>query len=180
MSTETSRPTRWRPAEPAAAAPLPAELAALLRDQDLVALLHASDAGPLYVVKAREPELEALGGPIPIELAQQLFAHPASPVIRTLLTFHDQPDSPLRLETFVNVADPDQRAPFAALADHDQIPLLFYDERLRHRLSKRMTNTAAEFVPAIVAEADRLLAAIPEEHRDFDAAKAMVMEATDL
>jgi hypothetical protein len=157
---------------------LPPELAAFLADQGLTALLHGSDAGPLYVVKAPEVELQTLGGPIPIALVHQLYAHPRSPIVRTLLTFHDLPDRPLRLESFVNVGDPDQRDPFAALAEHDEISLLFYDEFLRHRRSKRMTNTAAGFVPTIVGEADRLLATIPPDQRDFDAAKAAVLEAT--
>ena len=67
-----------------------------------------------------------------------------------------------------------------ALAGQDTIPILGFDESLRHRLGKRVTNSAAEFVPTIVAEADRLLAAIPEQDRDFDAAKAAVMEVTSL
>jgi hypothetical protein len=168
------------PGEPPHSVPLPPELAEFLRTQDLVALWHASDIGTLLVLKAREPQLESLGGTIPVELDHQLWAHPAAPVIRSLITFHDQLDAPLRLETFTNVADPDQRATFAALERQDQIAVLGYDEHLRHRLSKRVTHSAAAFVPTIVAEADRLLAAIPADQRDFDAAKQHVLEVTAL
>jgi hypothetical protein len=160
--------------------PLPPELADFLRGQDLVALWHASDAGTLLVLKAREPELESLGGTFPVELDHQLWRHPAAPVVRSLITFHDQPDSPLRLETFTNVGDPDQREAFAALGGQEEIHVLGYDEHLRHRLTKGVTHGAAEFIPTIVAEADRLLATIPPERRDFDRAKAAVMEVTKL
>lgn len=159
---------------------LPPELAEFLKNQDLTALFHGSDIGTLLIVKAPAAELQMLGGPIPIALIHELYAHPRSPVVRSLLTFYDVPDQPLRLETFTNVADPEQREPFAALATQEQIPLLFYDEALCHRLSKRMTNTATEWIPAIVGEANRLLAAIPPDQRDFDAAKADVLEGTRL
>lgn len=168
------------PDKPSALILLPPELADFLRDQDLVALFHAADRGTLLVLKATTPDLESLGGPVPIALEHQLWAHPSSPVVRSLLTVYDRPDAPLALETFTNPADPDQRATFAALADQQEIVLLGYDEHLRHRLSKRLGNRSAEWIPTIVAEADRLLAAIPEQARDFDAAKAAVLEVTAL
>jgi hypothetical protein len=180
MPTPEGSSAHPRPGEPRFPTQLPEELAAFLADQDLVALWHPSDLGALLVLKARTPELESLGGTFPVGLEHQLFAHPRSPVVRSLITFHDHPDAPLRLETFTNVAAADQRAAFAALADQATIPVLGYDEQLRHRLSKRVTSSAAEFVPAIVSEADRLLAAIPEDRRDFDAAKRHVLEVTEL
>ena len=159
---------------------LPPELAEFLRDQDLTALFHASDIGTLVVVKAPAAELATLRGPIPIALIHELYDHPRSPVIRSLLTFVDRPDAPLQLETFTNPGDPDQHAHFAALAEQEEIPLLFYDERLRHRLSKRLRNATAGEIPAIVATADRLLTAIPPDRRDFDLAKTEIMEVTGL
>lgn len=159
---------------------LPPELADFLQDQDLAALFHAADVGTLLVVKAPSAELATLRGPIPIGLIHELYTHPRSPVIRSLLTFVDQPEAPLKLETFTNPGDPDQRDPFAALAEQDEIPLLFYDELLQHRLSKRVNNATAGEIPAIVATADRLLAAIPPDERDFDRAKADIMEVTTL
>jgi hypothetical protein len=159
---------------------LPPELADFLEDQALAALFHASDIGTLLVVKAPAREIPSLGGTFPIGVEHQLYDHPAAPVIRSLVSFHDRPDAPLRLETFTNVADPDQRAHFAALADQQELPILLYDESLRHRLSKRLRNATAAQIPEIVATADRLLAAIPPGARDFDRAKAEIMEATGL
>ena len=159
---------------------LPPELAEFLRDQDLTALFHASDIGTLVVVKVPSQDLTTLRGPIPIGLVHELYEHPRSPVIRTLLTLVDRPQTPLRLETFTNPGDPEQHADFAALGEQDEVPLLFYDELLHHRLSKRLRNATAGQIPEIVATADRLLTAIPANRRDFDRAKAEVMEGTRL
>jgi hypothetical protein len=171
---------RSRPGEPCHPIALPPELADFLKKQDLTALFHAADIGTLLIVKVPAQELATLRGPLPIGLVHELYRHPRSPVIRTLLTFVDQPEAPLCVETFTNPGDPDQRASFAALADQAEIPLLFYDEALRHRLSKRVRNATADQIPAIVATADQLLAAIPPDRRDFDRAKADIMEATSL
>jgi hypothetical protein len=155
-------------------------LADFLRDQDLTALLHASDLGTLLVVKAPAQEIVSLRGTFPIALEHQLFDHPASPVIRTLFIFHDRPDAPLRLETFTNVGDPAQRADFAALAEQEELAILLYDETLRHRLSKRVRNATVAQIPTVLTAADQLLAAIPVERFDFERAKADVMEVTRL
>jgi hypothetical protein len=54
------------------------------------------------------------------------------------------------------------------------------DERLRHRLNKGVANDTRDVVPQMVTTADQLLARIPEGRRDFDRAKAAVMEAMPL
>jgi hypothetical protein len=182
MSMPDTRPSRLS-SELVTPVPLPSELAeflAGLHPTETVCLLHGADIGSLYVIKTPAAQIESLLGTFPIGLVHQIFAHPAAPVIRTLLTFHDQPTTSLRLETFTNIEDPDQHATFAALAEQEEIPLLFYDERLAHRLSKRLRNAAATQIPTILAEAARLLAAIPPEQRDFDRAKADVWEVTSL
>jgi hypothetical protein len=180
MSTAENRPARRHVGEPTAPGALPQELAEFLREQDIAAVFHGSDNGTLLVVKTPTVELETLGGTYPISLDHQVWAHPASPVIRSLITFYDRPDAPLRLETFTNIADLDQRADFAALGEQPDLAILLYDETLHHRLTKRLTNRTAEHVPMIVAEAERLLAAIPAERFDFDIAKAAVMKVARL
>ncbi|MGH2530914.1 MAG: hypothetical protein ACRDJW_01290 [Thermomicrobiales bacterium] len=130
---------------------LPPELADFLRDQDLTALFHASDTGTLVVVKVPSVDLVTLRGPVPIALVHELYDHPRSPVVRTR---------------------------FGALAQQEQIAPLFYDELLRHRLSKRLRNRTAEQIPQLLTTANRLLAAIPANQRDFDHAKAEAMEVT--
>jgi hypothetical protein len=70
---------------------------------------------------------------------------------------------------FVTTTDPHvqngaaaaQGAHFIALGQQPELAILLYDENLRHRLTKRLTNSTAEHIPTIVAEAERLLAVIP-------------------
>ena len=84
---------------------------------------------------------------------------------------HDRPNTPLALETFINVVDPRQHADFASLAQKREIEMLFCDEHLRYRLAKRVTNMQGEQAPLVLRYGGRLVAAIPEELRGFDAAK---------
>lgn len=179
------RPEDERDALPAGAEPqfpsaLPVELADFLRTQDLACVLQATDRGSLYVLKVPAAELTTLHGTFRIGIEHALHRHPSAPVIRTVITFYDQPDSPLRLESFTNPADTLQRADFAALAEQDELLLLFYDESLTHRLSKRLATPNHAELGTLLAHADRLLATMPQEGLDFARAKAAVMEATRL
>jgi len=92
----------------------------------------------------------------------------------------DQPQHPLRVETFINVAEEDQRADFAALADQELLLLLFYDEQLQHRLTKLVPYPERSEVPTILARADELRATMPPWRFDFDRAKAAVIQRTTL
>jgi hypothetical protein len=108
--------------------------------------------------------------------------NPAAPVIRTVLSLYDRPQHPLKLESFINIEDPEQRAAFAALATQGQLLVLFYDQDVRHRLSKRVPYRAADRaeVPRILARAEELWLAIPPARFDFDRAKAAVLRNTTL
>ena len=171
---DPSRPEPLRPFE------LPPELADFLRDKPYACVPQATDRGTVLVVKAPAADIEGLQGPVPILQRHELYAHPAAPVIRSVTTIYDQPERPLRLEAFVNVADAQQRADFAALATQEALYLLFYDEQLAHRLSKRIVAVHADDISAVLDQADRLRAAIPHGRLDFDRAKAAVLRATAL
>src|SRR4051812_47598590 len=149
---------------------LPPELAEFLKDQQYAALLHATDQGTVMVVKAPRREIRSVQGRVPIELRHELYQHPDAPVVRMVTRIYDRPDSALALETFINVEDADQRADYAALAKQDHLLMLFYDERLRHQLTKRVGTPNPEAVSEVLANADRLLTAIPPDRRDFDRA----------
>jgi hypothetical protein len=168
------------PGEPQSPVPLPPELAAFLATEELACLTHNSNRGALYVLKAPASELTSLRGTFPIGLTHELHQHPQAPVIRSVLTFYDQPNQPLRFDTFLNIDDPDQRACFASLAAQDELTMLFYDEHLAHRLSKQQRNTDPAGMRRLLARADRLHAMIPAERFDFDAAKADVLRAMSL
>src|SRR6184192_4178337 len=104
--TEHDQPHHLNPDRPNA---LPPELAEFLSGQRYAALLHSTDRGTALVVKAPRREIISVQGPVPISFNHELYAHPASPVIRIVTRIYDQPDRPLALETFVNVEDADQR-----------------------------------------------------------------------
>jgi hypothetical protein len=175
--TDRDLPTSFNPDRPNQ---LPPELAAFLRHQQYAALLHATDLGTALIVKAPGHEIASARGRVPIGFNHELYDHPASPVIRMVTRIYDQPDRHLAFETFVNAGDPDQRADYQALSRQDELVLLFYDESLSHALSKRVRLTEQPRLLQVLTTADRLLAAIPEPQRNFDAAKADVMGQTGL
>jgi hypothetical protein len=113
-------------------------------------------------------------GPLPIGVRHELYAHPAAPVVRSLLTFADDPERPLTLETFTNVADPDQATAMRALTTQVDLPILLDDEALAHCLSKRVPIGGAALVD-VLNRAEEMLARIAPDNDDFDAAKAAVM-----
>ena len=159
---------------------LPSDLAAFLRTQRYACLTHATEDGrTAFVVKAPAADLATLRGPIPIELRHELYHHPAAPVIRTLLICHDRVGRPLSLESFTNVGDPQQRAEFAALAEQREAALLFYDESLQHRLSKRVRTPSGAALTDVLRQASFLLSVIPPEEVDFDRAKDAVLRLTN-
>jgi len=179
MNIEGSR----NPSESTTPIPLPEELAGFLREQGPFACVtQATDLETSYIIKAPAREIASVRGRVPIRVAHSLFDHSQAPVIRTVLSIYDQPERPLQLESFINIAEPDQRADFAALADQQELLLLFYDERLQHRLSKVVPQPrhTQQIAVAILTRAQRLRAAIPEEHYQFEEAKAAVIAATRL
>ena len=169
-----------RPSPNEAHSPLPPELAEFLKSQQYAALLHATNRGTVLVVKAPRHEIASVRGRVPVEMRHELYAHPASPVIRVVTRIYDQPDSSLALETYVNVEEADQRADYAALAERDHLLMLFYDELLRLTLTKQVGGVDPEVVAEVLRNADRLLATIPPNRRNFDRAKADVMDMTEL
>ncbi len=159
---------------------LPPDLAEFLKSQHYACLMHPTDHGVVLVVKIPGIDIESARGTVPIHFQHELYEHPAAPVIRIVTTIYDQPRSPLRLETFANVEDPQQRSDYAALADQSRLFMLFFDEGLRHRLSKAVGGLDNQTMLQVLQEADRFRAAILESDYDFDLAKAMVMRSTQL
>ncbi len=159
---------------------LPEEMADFLREQEYACLLWATDQGTVFVAKAPAQEIESLRGNIPVHVRHELYDHPRSPVIRTVVTWYDQPDAPLALESFTNVSDPQQRDDYQDLARRGALTFLFYDQTLSHRLSKRVGNTDPETITRIATVAAELAARIPPDELDFDRAKADVVAGTSL
>jgi hypothetical protein len=161
--------------------PLPPELAAFLRGEDIACLMQGTDQGTVFVIKLPSPDIESARGRVPIYLRYELYAHPNAPVIRTTLRIYDQPEAPLTVETFTNIEDENQRRDFAALAQQETFFLLFYDEKLAHTLTKVVPQINPEQAAEVLAYADRrLLAVIPKEDFDFERAKQAVIVVSDL
>ncbi len=159
---------------------LPPDLAEFLRAQRYACLTHATDRGVVLVVKIPGIDIESARGTVPIHFQHELYEHPAAPVIRIVTTIYDQPRSPLRLETFANVEDPQQRSDYAALAEQQELFMLFFDEALQHRLTKAVGGLDNPVMLDVLQRADQFLAGIPPGQVNFDLAKAAVMETTQL
>jgi hypothetical protein len=166
--------------EPLKPSPLPEDLAEFLRDKDVACLMQATDQGTAFVIKLPSDDIASARGTVPIQMRHELYAHPAAPVIRSILVLYDQPDRPLALETFTNIEDEDQRSTFAALAHQKALLLLFYDEQLAHQLTKVVPQTSPEQSAIVLASAEQILATIAKEEFDFDRAKQAVMQATEM
>ncbi len=164
--------------EPLRPAPLPEDLAEFLRDKTYACLTQPTDHGTVLVIKAPDDDIESSRGPIPIAMRHELYEHPAAPVIRMVTTLYDDPRQPLRLET--NVQDPQQRADFANLGAQGPLLLLFYDEQLRHRLTKQVSIPEPDVIGDVLGRADALLTNIAPEKFDFDQAKEEVMRRASL
>jgi len=181
MPSAESQPERFRPnSEPLDPSPLPPDLADFLRDRPFACVMQASDKGTVFIIKTPDQEIETVRGRVPIALRHQLYAHPAAPVIQTVITIYDQPEHPLALETFTNIEDEQQKADFAALAGQKELYLLFYDELLEHRLSKQVHSSQNEIVSEILMRAEEILAAIPKDKFNFDQAKADIIKRTTI
>lgn len=159
---------------------LPADLAEFLQGEEYACVTAASDQGTVYVIKAHGADIAGVGDRVPLRVRHAVYEHPLAPVIRTVVTLYDHPERPLALETFINVAEADQRTDFAALGDQAALPLLFYDEDLTYQKGIALPNTQRAAIPAILRRADTVRAGIPAERYDFDAAKAAVMARTTL
>ncbi len=95
---------RWQePSEPVSPIALPDELRDFLRRQGPYACLTMpTTLGTAYVLKAPAQEIDSARGTTPIHIQHLLYEHRNAPVIRTLLTIYDQPEHPLRMESFIN------------------------------------------------------------------------------
>ena len=181
MSKESHRhrPDR-HPSEPVFPTPLTTELSAFLKDKDTACLTQATVDGAVYVVKLPASEIVSMRGRVPIRFQHELYQHEAAPVIRTVISIYDKPNQPMKLETYTNVADEDQRNDFASLAGQWLLHLLFYDEQLTHRLSKAVPSDVSAGMAQVLSTAEQMLAEMDPTKVDFDRAKEAVMRATQL
>ena len=156
------------------------DLADFLRTRERACLLAPTDQGTILVVKLPDKDIVTLSGRFPIHFRAALYDHPSAPVIRLLTTFYDRPQNPLRLESFINIAEEDQRRDFAALSQQQEFYMLFYDQHLAHRLTKGVNGLDQEQLQRILDQAHQLRSRIPPHLYDFDRAKDTIILTTPL
>lgn len=113
----------------------------------------------------------------PISYRWQLVQMPTAPLIRLTFHLHDRPYEPYRFESFLNVAEPDQAAVLAALANQERLYLAFYGADLGYRFTRQVAHDEQQWqlLDELVAAAESHRQQIPAEEYDFDLAKALYM-----
>src|SRR5438034_526180 len=107
--------------EPLNPSPLPEDLADFLVDKRFACLTHSTDRGTVLVIKAPGYEIASVRGRVPIAFRHELYQCPTAPVVRMLTVIYDQPKRPLKLETFINPSNPEQRADYRSLLKQEQL-----------------------------------------------------------
>jgi len=181
MAENLNAPNNDHAKEPLYPSPLPVDMAEFLRDYDYACLAEVSDHGTVFILKAPIRDILSSRGAVSIQVIHELYRHSAGPVIRSLITVYDQAE-PLAFETFYNIVDKQQREALTGLTEQDEIILLFYDEALTHRLSKKLPNkaTVKQEILHLIDEADDHLLNVDIDQFDFDFAKAEIIQGSKL
>ena len=161
---------------------LPSGLQACLASQKYGCVTETTNFGTAYILKAPRADIDSARGHVPVQVSRHLYFEPTAPVIRTVIRLQDRPKSALLFESFINIADPSQRAEFAALASQERLLLLFHDEELKVRLTKLVPqNRRLQLsVAYMLRTAHNFLTTISDDRFDFEKAKAAVMAVTDI
>lgn len=160
-------------------AALPEPLRAFLRDNEHAMLTIGTNIGAVLLVKAPSRDIESCRGRRAMQLDYELHENEYGPLLRLVLSVPDERLGTLLLETFCNLADPDQLREWRELLSGAPIKLAFYDEHLVHRLSK-VVGPATEAARALLERAVAMLEATPPVARNFDRAKLLVMAENPL
>jgi hypothetical protein len=159
---------------------LPPILRAFLRTQPFALLTIGSTDGTILIAKIPGADIESCQGRQKIHVRYELHSSQTGPALRLVLTIHDRPGEPLFLETFFNPADDVQMADFADLVAREHLRILFYDEKLKHRLSKKVPQPTNASLDLLVPEAMRLLTETYGFNFNFDQTKADIMASYPL
>lgn len=132
--------------------------------------------GVVHVCHASEGDIEGFAGK-PVLYQWQLVKMPTAPLIRLEVMILDQPATPYRFESFLDVAEEDQARVLTQAANQDRLYLSFYGTDLSHRFTKVVAHDAQQwqYLDELVREAIAHWHSIPPARRDFDLAKAAYM-----
>jgi hypothetical protein len=155
---------------------LPPELCEFLALRDRACLTIPTDDGTVIVAKTPTADIDSCRGRVKILVSQELFNTSHGPVLRLLLTIHDQPERPLCLEAFCNIADPSQFAEYQDLLSRPVLRVLFYDEQVVHRLSKLIPQPLDNTTKSLLPTALKLLKRTAPDMLDYDKAKQIIQD----
>ncbi|MGD8586081.1 MAG: hypothetical protein PVJ75_12080, partial [Chloroflexota bacterium] len=135
-----------------------------------------ANIGVVHICHAADSDIEGFADK-PVWSQWQLVLMPTAPLIRLELVILDQPASPYKFESFLNVADYDQARILAQLANQEQLYLAFYGDDLGFRYAKVLPHDEQQWqqLDELVAQAIANWARIAPEEQDFDQAKAEFM-----
>jgi hypothetical protein len=113
----------------------------------------------------------------PMQAHWQLVEMPTAPLIKLELLIYDHFVNPYCFESFLNVADPKQRAVLTELASQEELYLAFYGNDLAYRYTSVLSHSEQQWqqLDDIIASAELYWQRLPDEKRDFDQAKAVYM-----
>lgn len=154
---------------------LPRALKYFLAMHEYALVSVASSDGAVLVAKMDRSEIETCSGRLPVQVRYEVHSAITGPAVRLLLEIHTPSDAPLVLETFFNPAETDQMDDLEDLLAREHLRILFFDEELEHRLSKKVTQPKNEQMPTIAPEARRLLAECDPSDLNFDRTKEAIM-----
>ena len=113
----------------------------------------------------------------PAEARWDLIEMPTAPLVRLELLVYDDPRDPFCVESFLNVAAPDQMAVLAELAGQEELYMAFYGDDLTYHYTTVVPHGEQQWqrLDEIISRAEAYCQSLPPEARDFDRAKALYM-----
>jgi hypothetical protein len=135
-----------------------------------------ADLGIVHACHAADTDIDGFADK-PVKSLWQLIKMPTAPLIRLELLIFDQPGSPYKFESFLNVAEDSQVEVLAQLANQDQLYLAFYGDDLNYRYTKIIRHGQQQWqqLDELVSIAERYWSKIPSGKRDYDRAKVNFM-----
>ena len=152
---------------------LPTEMKKVFEKIGYGCLALESDIGIVHICHAPDTEIDGFANK-PVTSRWQLIKMSTAPLIRLEVKILDRPENPYRFESFLNVAEQDQKKVLTELANQDQLFLAFYGENLDFRFIKVIPHNKQQWqhIDEMTKEAFEYLSMIPPNQQNFDKAKA--------
>jgi hypothetical protein len=159
-----------------ASAELPQALREVFERTGYGCLAAETNIGVVHVCHASDADIEGFANK-PVWSQWQLIEMPTAPLIRLELVVVDQPETPFKFESFLNICAQDQADVLEQLAGQGTLYLAFHGDDLGHRFTKVIEHEPKQRsqLAWLFARARRYWQSLPPGRRDFDLAKAQFM-----